>query len=637
MGIKDDCKTEDKNKDITKMNRRIFVGLAGTTAAAALAFGAAAPGSALPSIPGPILQAHAALNLRKYVDALVIPPVLTPDTTMYPGTDYYEMSIVQGTTHKFHRDLPATKTYSYFDSAPATGFHYLGPTIVATKGRPVKVKFTNNLPTGPHLLHRAIDPTIMGSLDGVNADGSPWVDENRVSVHMHGAKVNDEFDGGPRAWFSPVGSASSQQNPYAEAVSTTGSYIYEYPNDQPATFLWYHDHAWAITRFNPFAGLAAAYLLRDDGENNLISSGAIPSGGYEVPIVLQDKILDTLTGEMIYPVGNYPPGTTHPLWIPEYFGDTPVINGKAYPYLDVEPRRYRFRFLNGSNARFFNIWFDAGSGPIPFHVIGSEQGFLPAPAQVNKLLLAPGERFDAIVDFTGLAVGTTLLMKNNAKAPYPGGRGGLGQIMQFTVKALVGTDDTTPANSLTLPPSLESISPPAKSTTTWREIVLQEVMDPVSGAPKEALLDGYHFMDSVMDDSLFSEPAGAIRVWQFINTTGDAHPMHPHLAPFKILDRQPFDVAGFTAAWNAWLAAGRIGTRPTVDNFLTKGPAYGPAPEETGWKDTAKSYPGEVLRIVTRFDLPTDASSGTHRYVCHCHILEHEENDMMFQFAVVKS
>lgn len=635
MKIKGSRKTEDTNKGSGKMNRRIFVGLAGTTAAA-LAIGATAPGSVLQGIPGPVPQAQAKKPLTKYVDALVIPPALTPDTTTYPGTDYYEMSMVQGTTHKFHRDLPATKTYSYFGAAPAAGFHYLGPTIVAQKGRPVKIKFTNNLPTGNHLLNGAIDTTIMGSLDGANANGTRWVDENRVAVHLHGGKVKPEFDGGPRAWFSPVGSGLSQQNPYLEAVSTTGSYTYEYPNDQPATLLWYHDHAWAITRFNPFAGLAAAYVLRDDDENNLISSGAIPSDAYEVPIVLQDKLLDTLTGAMLYPVGNYPPGTTHPLWMPEYFGDTPVINGKAYPYLDIEPRRYRFRFLNGSNARFYNIWFDAGQGPIPFHAIASEQGFLPAPALVNKLLIAPGERFDTIIDFTGLTVGTTLLMKNNAKAPYPGGSGGLGQIMQLKVKAIAGTDNTTPASSLALPPSGESITPPTKSTTTWREIVLQEVLDPVSGAPMEALIDGYHLMDSVMDDSLFAEPAGETRVWQFINTTADAHPMHTHLVPFKILNRQPFDVAGFTAAWNTWLTSGRTGARPTIDTFLTKGLPSLPAPEETGWKDTAKSYPGEVLRIVTKFDLPNDSPSGTYRYVCHCHILEHEENDMMFQFAVVK-
>src|SRR4030067_1457693 len=152
MKIKGDRKTEDKSKSVNKMNRRIFVGLAGTPAAA-IALGAGAPGPILPSISGPVLQAQAEVQLTKYVDALVIPPVLTPDTTTYPDTDYYEMSMVQGTTHKFHRDLPATKTYSYFGVAPATGFHYLGPTIVAQKGRPVKIKFTNNLPTGPHLVH----------------------------------------------------------------------------------------------------------------------------------------------------------------------------------------------------------------------------------------------------------------------------------------------------------------------------------------------------------------------------------------------------------------------------------------------------------------------------------------------------
>ncbi len=610
------------------MDRRTFVKLAGTTAAA-IAFGGVGFSR--------LVQPANAASLTKFVDPLVIPPALIPDITTYPGTDYYKIPIVQGVTHKFHRDLPATKTYSYFGEPPANGFHYLGPTIIAKKGRPVKIKFTNSLPTGNHLLHDAVDTTIIGSLD---KKGNPWTDENRVAIHLHGGKTRPEFDGGPRDWFSPVG--SDQSNPYQDAATfgKMDNYTYEYSSDQSATLLWYHDHAWAITRFNPFCGMAAAYILRDDGEQALIdgtNGQTIPSGNYEVPIVLQDKLLDHITGAMIYPnIGISP--SNHPKWIPEYFGDTPVVNGRAYPYLEVEPRRYRIRFLNGSNARFYNIFFATPTSNIPIWVIGSEQGFLPAPVVINKLLIAPGERFDTIVDFAGIPPGTNLILKNNAKAPYPSGVGlGVPQIMQFRVIAPTGIDNTTSANLLTLPPSLPAI-PPADipSVNSGREIVLQEKLDPL-GNPIEVLLEGYHFVDSV-NQNLFIENANSVNIWQFINTTGDAHPMHPHLVPFKILNRQPFDVAGFTIAWDAYLASNRTIPRPSINNpqFLTKGAAYGPAPEETGWKDTAKSYPGEVLRIVIKFVLPDGVPPGDYKYVCHCHILEHEENDMMFQYVVHK-
>ena len=606
-----------------KMDRRTFVKLAGTAAAAMTL------GSGFSKLVQP---AMGAVSLKKYVDALVIPPALAPDITSFPEKDYYEIPIVQGETHKFHRDLPATNTYSYFGGAPAPGFHYLGPTIVAKKGRPVKIKFTNNLPTGSHLLNSAIDTTIMGSLD---ANGDSWTDENRVCVHLHGGKVLPEFDGGPRDWFSPE--RSRQKNPYKDAATrgSVSSYTYEYPNDQPGTLLWYHDHAWAITRFNPFCGLAGAYILRDDNEQALIdgtSGQTIPSGNYEVPIVIQDKLLDPITGAMIYPnVGISP--TNHPKWIPEYFGDTPVVNGKAYPYLNVEPMRYRFRFLNGSNARFYNIFFTAPiktMSTIPMWIIGSEGGFLPTPVTVNKLLIAPGERFDTIVDFAGIPPGTNLLLNNNAKAPYPSGTGlGLPQIMQFRVVP-GGIDNTTLPQNLILP----ALTFPVP--TTRREIVLQENLDQL-GNPIEVLLDGYHYIESVNDPTLFLENANSVGVWEFINTTGDAHPMHTHLVPFKIVNRQPFNVTGFLVAWNTWLGNDHTKPRPSVNNFLTKGAAYLPAPEEAGWKDTAKAYPGEILRILTKFELPAGVPAGDYKYPCHCHILEHEENDMMFQFTVRKT
>ena len=193
---------------------------------------------------------------------------------------------------------------------------------------------------------------------------------------------------------------------------------------------------------------------------------------------------------------------------------------------------------------------------------------------------------------------------------------------------------TTAANLLTLPTTPPAPVTPIKSPTTWKEIVLQEVMDPVTGEPMEVLLDGVHFVDTLGNTPLITETNGATSVWQFVNTTADAHPMHPHLVPFKVLDRQKFNKVKFLTAWNAWLLSGRVGPRPSVDAYLQGSPIL-PPPEETGLKDTAKSYPGEVLRIVATFNKAIAQGTVPARYVCHCHILEHEENDMMFQFEVV--
>lgn len=595
-----------------RLNRRTFVKIAGV-AIGTMAFG----------LRIPFTDMARAASLTKFADPLIIPPVAVPGkNSNYPGADYYELSITKN-SHSFHSSLPATNTYGI------GGVPYLAPTIIAKKDKKVVVKFINNLPLGPHLLTNAIDPTIDGSGPTL---GTTWTDENRIAIHLHGGKTKPEADGHPRRWFSPMG--SSQANPYPESPGTIGFYIYEYSNEQPPSFLWYHDHAWGITRFNPLCGIAGAYLLRDNDENALLSGKSdendkrknreskIPSGKYDIPVVLQDKFLDPITGAILYP----DVGVTsfHPKWIPEYFGDNCIVNGTVNPYVDVEARRYRLHIVNGANARFFNLYFDKN---IPFWIIGSDQGFLPSPVARNNILMAPGERFDAIVDFTGMA-GTSAILQNNADAPYPDGdpSNALPDVMEFRIKPLVGVDTTTLPSKLKLP-SIATISIPPKP---WKEIVLRENEDPLTGNPIEVLLDSKKFMDT-LTSPLITEKPGQIDVWQFVNLTPDAHPMHVHLVRFKILNRQPINVDAMKPVWDAWIAGGRVGSRPSVDNYLN-GDVRRPDPEENGWKDTAKAYPGEVLRIISKFDLPKGTKSG--RYVSHCHILEHEENDMMFNFEV---
>ncbi len=585
-------------------------------------------------------------GLTRWVDPLPIPAALKPDRDIHAGMDYYRIAMTQF-SQQLHSDLPPTPLWGYGGSFP-------GPTIEARVGRPVRVTWENRLPT-THLLADAIDPTIFHR---------PYPDVRAVT-HLHGGFTPPQFDGGPEAWATP---GNTQTGP----AYTPGDYIY--PNDQQACTLWYHDHAMGITRLNVYAGLAAFYLLRDDDNDHedddssdddssddtsadhLRADGAdgddddydasaeddgerkkkdkdkdkhkkkknrVAKDEYEIPIVIQDRAFNA-DGSLFYPATGVSP--RHPIWVPEFFGDTPVVNGKAYPYLDVEPRRYRFRFLNGSQARFYNIWFDDGGLQHPFHMIGSDGGLLPQAVPLNQILLGPAERCDMIVDFSGLAPGTVLTLKNDANSPYPDGDpANITDIMQFRVNLpLKKKDKTTPPAELKLPP-LPLLTPTPGAPQ--REIILKEVMDPVTDTPTEVLLNG-RFFDEPVDEN---PRAGDTEIWQFLNLTVDAHPMHLHLVQFQILNRQPFDAAAYSDAWLAYMQG--AGPRPLLDEYLA-GPPRPPTPEEAGWKDTAIALPGEVLRIIATFDIP-EYTQLPADYVYHCHILEHEDNEMMRPFTVV--
>jgi spore coat protein A len=549
-------------------------------------------------------------NLKKWMDPLPIPPIATPGAdALYPGADYYEITMTQH-AHQFHSQLlPATvRTYGENGQAGV----YLGPTIVATTGKPVVIKYINLLPTNSFPLQASIDPTILGG----------DLPTGRAVPHLHGGPTAAEYDGTPDQWWTADGITGM------DYVTDT----FTYTNEQPASLLWYHDHAMGITRHNPYLGLAAGYLLLDSIDDGATINGQkvpVAGGPYHLPIIIQDKAFNA-NGTLFYPTVGL--NAVHPIWVPEFFADVPVINGKAYPFLNAEPRRYRLRLLNGSQARFYNLKFVTAVGNLPFYVIGSEGGLLPAPVLKTSLLIAPGERFDAIVDFTGLAAGTIITLKNDAKAPYPAGQGGAcTQLLQIRVNLpLTSIDDTVPPASLVLP-----ANPPLTPTpgVPPRDVVMQENMDPVTMTPIEVLLNGRHFTDPVAD----FVKAGTTEVWQFINLTGDAHPMHTHLVQFQTLNRQAINLAGYTTAWNNYLAG--LGAKPNLNNFLV-GLPIAPAPEETGLKDTVKSYPGQVTRIVATFNLPStsalDPVTGSYgKWVYHCHILEHEENDMMQPFEVI--
>jgi spore coat protein A len=569
--------------------RRSFLQVTGAVGAATL-------------VPWQKLLAIKPLNLARYVDALPIPPAI--DLTAGGAVT---LGMAAG-THQFHRDLPATTAFGY------GGAGYLGPTILAKEGRPITVTWENNLPSAyPGSV--PLDPTLL--IEFPTSGGLPAV------PHLHGGFTLPQFDGTPFQWFNSAGQTGSNY------VTNT----YTYGNEQRAANLWYHDHAVGVTRFNPFCGLAGYYLLRDDIDTGLANNPlGLPAGNYEVPLVIQDRIFNP-DGSLFYSPPNngvqaVNPAYPHPVWIPEYFGDTAVVNGKAYPFCNLEPRRYRFRIINGSNARFYNMWFQVGNTIMPFHQIGTDQGLLPAPAPLTKLLIGPGERADIMVDFAGIPAGTKVFLKNNAKAPFPGGMGGdVPNIMQFLVNLpLAGTDTTTPAPNLVLP----AITP-LPAAVRNRQIVLNEVLDPITGVPMQVMIDNTPFTDAATETPTY----GDTEVWEFINTTGDAHPMHTHLVSFEIVNRQPFNAKAYLAAF----LAAPPGTKPDVTPYLLGAPVAPPA-NEMGRKDTARAMPGEVLRIKAKFDVPTGAiqlatGQTNPEWVYHCHILEHEENDMMRPLQVL--
>jgi len=491
---------------------------------------------------------------------------------------------------KVHRDLLPTPIWGYNGMWP-------GPTIEVRSGTPVRIQYHNDALPTTHPL--PVDFTIHGS----EAD-KPQV---RNVVHLHGAKILPESDGYPEAWISPNG--------------ITGPVLFNpdpfvYPNDQPSTMLWYHDHTLGITRLNMIMGLAGAYIIRDAVEDSL----KLPAGDFEIPLIMQDRLFNP-DGTLLYPVAI---GGTHDFWIPEFFGDTMCVNGKAWPVLDVEPRRYRFRMLNACNARFLNMTLvradTAGNphgmaGP-QFFVIGTDGGLLPAPVALTTLLQAPAERFDVIIDFTGLS-NQTFVLKNNGPAPFPGGGEVVpGEVMMFRVSKPLSSPDTSTIPAV-LNPNPINFNPASASKT--RNLVLTELDRESDGFPIIGLLDKKNWDDPVTEDP----KVGATEVWNLINDTGDAHPKHIHLVQFQVISRQAFNQNKFDSTGELQLV----------------GSPQAPAPEEQhAYKDTVKSYPGTVTTLAMKFDMPagTPVVSGQrYKFVWHCHILEHEDNEMMRPMDVV--
>ncbi len=511
-------------------------------------------------------------TLDRYIDPLPILKRLTA-AGRHKGAPQYRVRMLEF-RKPMHSQLPPTKLWGYEGQYP-------GPIFDVQRGTPIEVRWENQLPS-KHIFK--IDPHIHGAM--------PPAPAVRTVPHLHGSQSDSESDGLPERWFTPGHSA-----------------LYHYPNSQQAATLWYHDHALGITRLNVYAGLSGFFLLRDEHEGSL----NLPSGDYELPMVLQDRTLDD-QGQLVYaPTQDdavaLPPG----VWGPMFFGELPVVNGAIYPYLNVEPRPYRLRLLNGSNSRFLNLFFNLAKrvtdipSLVAVHQIGSDGGFLPAPAKLQKFLLGPAERADLIVDFSGLE-GKTITLCNDASAPYPGWNvlnaswPEVYEFMQFRVALPVRN-----AKSFSMPAQMPFSRLDESQAVITRDFILSEEMDG-QGRSLGVRINGKGYDDPITE----TIKLGSVEKWRFFNTSDDAHPMHLHLVQFQIVERQGFNVPDMLKGKVELVGAPRK-----------------PRANEAGWKDTAVVIPGDALTILARFE------GYTGRYVFHCHMLEHEDNDMMRPFEVV--
>jgi spore coat protein A len=571
----------------------------------------------------------------KFENALPIPARL--DAT---GGGHFEMEMdetVQWLGLVDHRDRPLMTTVWGYGPVGA-GVTYPGPTFVAREDRRITVTWNNRLPDynfprgrRAHLL--PVDPNI--HLAHPVEGGIPTV------THLHGGHTESASDGLPEAWFTQG---------FAELGPHFVKPTYTYDNDQEAATLWYHDHALGITRLNVYAGLAGFYLLRDDREDRLVDRGVLPGGPYEIEIVVQDRMF-TKQGELFYPSTDpeiepgFPPLPRDPSAIAEFFGDFILVNGAAWPTLSVEPRKYRFRFLNGSDSRFYVLEFrnDRWNGDArSFLQIGTDVGLLHKPVGLTQLLFAPGERADLLVDFAGLSDGTEIFLRNfGADDPFKGfnedgtisdGEGGAldpadpmttGQIMRFVVDRPF--DETIPDATVDENTPLRPTISPLQQTGATRELVLFEGLDeygrlqPLLGTLAEGSLAWFEPITETphLDD---------VEVWEVYNATEDAHPVHLHLVAFQIVERESFE--GHVDEKPQPQHDGSYGVGGTLTVDALGGDARGPEANEAGWKDTAVMFPGEVTRVIAKFD-----REG--RYVWHCHILSHEDHEMMRPYEVV--
>ena len=677
-----------------RITRRGFIKYTGATTLTLYASTKLGLRVAIAQIPGGTLDPH---SVAKYQTPILIPPVMPRAgkrvRTGGKNADYYEISVKQFPQQILPAGHPATIVWGYGAIASENKRGLLlhnapSLTIEAEYDRPTVVKWVNDLVDAngdylPHLL--PVDQT----LHWANPPGGTTGRDTRptfistpgnytgpvpIVTHLHGAVgVGDESDGYAEAWYLPSANdvpagyaaegtwydffAGKAMNRFGETWGP-GYAIFQYPNLGRPAADWYHDHTLGMTRVNVYAGPAGFYIIRGGPDDTVIDSrsgshaklpGPAPKANdkfppnktyYEIPIAIQDRSFN-VDGSLFYPdsraffdgiTGPYIPDTDiSPIWNPEFFGNMMMVNGNTWPFQTVEQRRYRLRLLNGCQSRFLILDFSQIPG-VEVWQIGNEGGFLAAPVNLttsngNRLLMAPAERADVIVDFTDTPVGNYVLANIGPDEPFGGGVPGIdfsvadpsttGQIMEFRVMTALAPDDSTPPEFLVLP----AITPYPTATVTRPLALLEEMSAFFADTPAETLLGTVsgdpNTAPGVWAKRLWMEPVtenpalGSTEIWEFYNATADAHPIHVHEVLFEVLNRQAIFINAMTQELQVV-----PGSTPT--------PAE---PWETGFKDTVIAYPGQVTRIRAQFTTPG-------QFVWHCHIVEHEDNEMMRPYRI---
>ncbi len=695
-------------------------------AGTAFAQGIPFPGSKIPQFvdPLPLLSAaggsmetviagsgEITLNMLEF-QAKMLPPTFKPANGLpYTGTWVFG-----------YRVGPTT--------APATAVDtYIGPVIVATRNQPTQVRYVNNLTASNIFWREWTDVTLHSAFHqayGIEMPAPFITTHYRGPVlavpHLHGGEDPAVIDGGPEAWFASdkpgLDAISVSHGPaYYAGTDVVGTLagtpraaalneaIYRYPNTQEAAPLWFHDHLLGGTRLNAtFAGLAGAYALIDPSLTLPAGLDPVGLGGrLSVPLVIQDRMFDT-NGQLFFPnIGINP---EHPYWIPEFVGDTIVVNGKTWPYMNVDRQRYRFYVIDGSNSRPYDMFLQdqvTGIKGPRMWVIATDGGYLDKPVLIDpnatgaqtkagvqkSLFMMPGERYEVIVDFNDplwLAAITTayagvvpnplnIILRNTAPTVNGNPKASTeGRIMQFRVSATAPADTSyNPAGGTPIrtgnpgSPKIVRLADPVLGTLAagvtankTRELTLVEIAG--LGGPLEVLVNNTKWMAPLSE--VMTE--GETEVWEIVNTTMDKHPIHLHGLQFQLMNRQPYDPKAFMAAYNlaftggvlipgsgpplpysptdvgynAAVQGGKFGGNPDITPYL-KGLAVPPLASEAGWKDTVMMNPGEVSRIAVRIAPQDKAINATDLYwtyqpnalngvyVWHCHITDHEDNEMM--------
>jgi spore coat protein A len=543
--------------------------------------------------------------------------------------------------HRFHRDLPESTIWGYDGTVP-------GPTIEAERGHPVTVEWRDELSGQlPIVVTRApehadangVPVQCVPGLSGGTPDLNAAALSGHAVVHLHGGLTPAVYDGWTENLLAPDQSA-----------------VFHYPMNQRAALLWYHDHVMGVTRFDVYAGLAGMWIIRDKREREL----GLPEGPpFEVPMLIQDRNFDLdekgrLSGRLLH--------KTDPD-VMEAFAPFTVVNGKVWPVLEVQPATYRFRLLNGSNARTYRLVLFKDGEPQLDRItqIGTDHGLLGAPVNVppGGLLLASAERADVLVDFSDLEPGSELTLLNTAKAPFDGStfraataesaadldgllayphvmrfRVGGGRAARRTIPHILATDYETPSSQDLGAASRRAIALVERELVgqpnmlTMRELapVAEDDRGPVVTVTDNGRTVRYRVVASHFEDATtFFPMLGQYEIWQFINLTGDTHPIHLHLDPFQILSRRPirYEIAKGDTEDFALTAAVVLERDPddALDHMIDD--------NERGLKDTIRVNPNEIVELAVRF------TNFSGRYMYHCHILEHEDRDMMRPFVTM--